>query len=485
MLIINKLSKLFCNKVFLYISSRYLTYLIQFISSIYIAVKLGAFYFGIYGFAMLLISYLAILNFGITHSTTVLLVQNKKNENEIKNIVYNAILIIFIITLFIILGSLFYYVFDINYFKKYDIKEIFYFIPLIAIVSHFNILFLTIYRFKNKLFEIAFQQSFKPFLVLISLFFSTEKNLLTIILLAFLIGEIVSLLMFLFRKQIPFGGEFSIYKCKEIFTKGFYLFLYISSISLLIISTRSFISYYYSVGDFGIFTFSYSLANALLLFLQAFTFIITPKILDKLNSKNNSQTILTIDNINVNYITFSYLLLFIAILIFPHFLKFFPEWEVALTTLNIVVISIMMFSNSYTYAAFLMAQHKEKLLSFIALISLAINVIVAYILIRFFDVEMQYVIISNMLSYFVFGVLCCFFTYKTLSDYELKKMFFIFFPLRLLIPYILLIVTIFNHIQSLIYLPFILFLIMNHKNLKLIILSINKVLYKSDLIDLK
>ena len=46
----------FKNKIFWYLTSRYMVLGIQFLASIFLAVKLGAYYFGIWSFILLLVN---------------------------------------------------------------------------------------------------------------------------------------------------------------------------------------------------------------------------------------------------------------------------------------------------------------------------------------------------------------------------------------------------------------------------------------------
>lgn len=478
------ISNILHSKVFLYIFSRYVTYIIQFITSVYIAIYLGPYYFGVYGFILLLLSYISTLNFGITHSATVLLVQNKTNKNQISKIVSNSIFLISLISLIIALLCIVPFFIDVDFMGKYDIESYFLFLPVIGILSHFNILFLTIYRFKNKLFEVGFLQTFRPFLVLISMFLGTKENLLKIILWAFVFGELIPMLLFIFRGQLSFKFTFSYNLCKEIVVKAIYLFVYLSSFGMILITTRSFISYYYSVANFGLFTFSFSLANSVLLFLQALTFLFTPKILDKLNSKNNMETIGTIENVNTIYVTFSYLLLYVSIILFPFFLDYFPKWRASLPTLNSAFLSIMMISNSFSFSSYLMSNNKEKILSLISLLSLFFNVIFSAFLIYYVKVEMEVLILSPVISYLIFGFLSSYFTYKMLSQYNLLKIFLSFFPLRLLIPFVILLSMFVLNISWGSYVSILIFLVLNIKELRIISSYFKKTLYSSSLIDL-
>ena len=378
--------------------------------------------------------------------------------------------------------------FDISRFEfieKFNINKYFLFVPLIAVLGHFNVLFLTIYRFKNKLFEIAFYQSFRTFLVFISIFLATEENLLYILLIFYSVGEFISLLLFILRGGVPFHLKLSFKESKKIMKKGLFLFTYISSYAMILISTRTFISYFYNVEDFGFFTFSYSLANAILLFLQAFTFIIMPKVLDKLNSDFNSEIILTIDKIKTNYNTLSYLLLFIVITTFPYLLSFLTEWKDTLSTLNMTVISIIVTSNAYLFSSYLMARNREILLSIISLFSLSINILFSYIFIVVLNLQVEYAILSMLISYMFFGLACSYFTYKTISNYKFSIICLNFFPLRLFIPYIILIITLILNINYATFISLTIFLALNIKELMIVINSFKKIILNSNIIDLK
>ena len=78
--------KIFSNKAILYVISRYATYIIQFINSLFIAIYLGPFYLGIWGFINLVIGYISQLNFGISNSVNVIISVNKQNDAYVQKI---------------------------------------------------------------------------------------------------------------------------------------------------------------------------------------------------------------------------------------------------------------------------------------------------------------------------------------------------------------------------------------------------------------
>ena len=71
------------NSSFSYIISRYVTYIIQFINSILIAIYLGPIYLGIWGFLNLVIQNLNQMNFGIAHSANTIAAVLKHKLNYI------------------------------------------------------------------------------------------------------------------------------------------------------------------------------------------------------------------------------------------------------------------------------------------------------------------------------------------------------------------------------------------------------------------
>lgn len=480
------LNKIVSNKVFLYLIFRYLIFIIQFLSSIYIAIELGPYYYGIWGFMLLLISYLAYFNLGISSSLNILMIQNKTEEIIVKDIVANSIVLTGFLSSLIILLALYYFVFGIRLFEKYELGNYFYVICIIGILFHFNSLLGTIYRVKNRLFELAFFQSIIPIVILISFFVAKGKTLLPILLYMTLLGNVASLILFVVNKRIPLGGLFSVKGCVKVLNKGFYLFIYNTSFFLIVLSTRTLISYFYETEDFGYFTFSYTLANAVLLLLQALAIIIFPKIIDKLNENSVEEVEKTKMVISINYVTLSYGLMFSALMFFPIFIDFIPKYQGTLKVLNLIAVTVLLHTNTFAYTSHLMAQNKERLLSGISLISLLLNISISLVLILFFQVSFEYVIISTLISYCLFSYLCA---KHSLEISGVKKSFVgvinDFLPTRLLIPYLLAVFMTLMKFKYVIFIPLLLFLLFNRVELKSIMNTIKRIISRPNIIDIK
>ncbi len=129
------------NPAILYMLSRYGTYAIQFVNSLFIAVYLGPYYLGIWGFINLVISYLAQINLGIPHAVNVMVSVKKTDLDYSKRIIGNGVSMIiglcFLVVLFFVLTMFF----GVKLGDKYQFSQ--YVIPvgIIAILTHFNSLF--------------------------------------------------------------------------------------------------------------------------------------------------------------------------------------------------------------------------------------------------------------------------------------------------------------------------------------------------------
>lgn len=480
-----RIIKLISNKVVLYLTFRYFTYFAQFITSLIIAVKLGPYFFGIWGFLLLLINYFKIANFGIANATNVLIVQYKEKDDIVKHIVSSSFFNVGALSLLVTFIAIYYYYFGIPFFDKYDVGNLFYLVCIIAILAHFNGLLMNIYRLKNRLFEVAFQQSAIPILIFAICFFFEGETLLYNLLLIYLIGNILALGLFLFQRKIPLGGKFSLKYSKMLFQKGFYLFLYNICFYLIIVSTKTIISIYYSVEDFGFFTFSYSLANSVLLFLQAMAFIVFPKIIDKLKSNDSQKIQKFIKEIRQSYVSLGFGLGFLALIVMPFFLMLIPNYQEALTVIQLSILTVILYTNSFGYSTFLMAQNKEKTIAKVSFFSLSFNVVLALFLVNLSSVSYEYVILATTFTYFLYTFLCVYYGKLQLNLKDsFYKNFNDCFQLSLLIPYLIAIIVVLFKLQWVYPLPFILYVILNKKALIVIIEKLKTIVNKPNVIDL-
>ena len=118
--------KICTNRIFVYLITRYIVYAIQFVSLLLLAVRLGPYYYGIWGFVLMLINYFSIINWGIGNSLNVFLVQYKSDPIKSKDYISTAFVIIGLQIVLVVCVAFLYACYGFSIFEKYHIGNIFY-----------------------------------------------------------------------------------------------------------------------------------------------------------------------------------------------------------------------------------------------------------------------------------------------------------------------------------------------------------------------
>lgn len=476
------------NKIFLYLVTRYLTYGLQFILSLIIAAKLGPFYFGVYGMVQLILSYFGQVNLGIPHSLNVFLVHNK-DDNTIQDIyTLNSLTLYTYVNLTVFVGAIIADFCGFTKWGEYDLQLYFPMMIIITLGNYYNTIITTVIRFRNQVNVLSLIGTIPVLLNLTIIWFFSNEALVVALIVANVISCIITTIIGYAEKAFP---KIDISKIdmniqKGIMKKGLYLFLYNSCFYFILIAIRSMIGGFYSVEEFGYFTFSYTIANAVMLLLDSLNTIIFPKIIDLLSKDNQIEKILILNKLRVGYITTSHLLIYTAMLCFPFVIYIFPKYEMALKSMNMIALAILMNANSYGYNTLLIAQNKEKISSKISFVALLITLVVGMFLIKVIHVEFSFVIISVMVAYLFFSFLVTYEGHRIIEGctsvkYTLKN----FFPVRLLVPYFLALVISMNGIETIVWMPIIVFLLFNYKDINFLVGLVKKMIINPNIIDLK
>lgn len=459
--------KIIKSPAILYIVSRYGTYIIQFINSLFIAIYLGPYYLGIWGFINLTIGYVAQLNFGIPHSVNAIVSINKQNEEYTQKVIANGITMLLLLSIFIVIF------FGINLLGGFQIGEKYRFsefiVPVISIsiLTHLNVYLSTIFRVYGQVFSIVLYQSLNPILLLLVIPFFRDENLLWAMLLVNCLSLGISLIYFLVKKPVKLTLEFDWSTIKFIQIKGWHLFVYNASFYLILLTTKSFISSNYTVEEFGYFTFSYSLANVVLLLLGSISFLIFPKMLNRFASSTNEEVQEILGSIRVAYISLSHMLIHAVIAGFPLFIYFFPQYQSATDVFRITALTVVLYVNSFGYQALLIARNKERIIGFVAFMALLLNILLCFGLIHFIKVPYSMAIIATMITYFIYVFVLSTIGRKTLGIQNgiivtLKEIF----PIRMILPFFISVFFIIFQFPNLYFiLPFIVYLQLNLKEL--------------------
>lgn len=426
------------NKVFLFIFSRYGTYAITFVNTLFIAAYLGPYYLGVWGFITLITQYMNHLSFGISDSVTAIVSVNKGKEFYSQKVIGTSITMLIGLSVLAIVFFVANEVFSLGLGSKYIFSTYAPIVVLTGVLGYFNTLFNHVFRVYGRLFEIAFSQTVFPVLMLLAIIFFRSDELLWALVGANFLAFLLSLTLYIVRTPLKIKLIFIPSLFKKIQIKGWHLFVYNSSFYFIVISTRSFVSAFYDVEEFGYFTFAFSLANVILLLLQAFAYLIYPKLLNRFAGASDDENSNLLSKVRDAYVTTSHLLVHSAILVFPLFIVFFPQYDIASQAFKLIALTVVLYTNSFGYSGLLIAKGNEKKLGRVAFAALLINVVLALVLIKIFDVPFTQVIIATMLSYMIYVFMLGYLGRKMLNlSTSITAVLKDIYPFRLIAPFIL------------------------------------------------
>lgn len=475
--ILDIIKRALTNSAILYVISRYGTYIIQFINSLFIAVYLGPYYLGIWGFITLIIGYIEQFNLGISHSVNVIISLKKQDEEYVNKIIGNGISMVLCLTIVIVMFFLLNKIGLVQIGIKYNYGNYILPIALIASFTHLNSLLSNIYRVFGKIHTIAINQSLYPVIVLFVIPFFREERLLWAMLITNSVAFVISFVLFLVQTPVRIKPLFEWNIIKFIQVKGWHLFIYNTSFYLILLTTKSFISSNYTVTEFGYFTFSYSLANVVLLLLNSISFLIFPKMLNRFATSTNEQISKILTYLRTAYISLSHLLIHFVIMVFPLFLLFFPDYRESSSVFKVTALTIVLYTNSFGYQGVLMAKGKEKLIGLIAFGALILNIVLSAILVFIVNVSFHYVILSTLVTYLIYVTVIGEFG-KSILDMSSSFLstFKDIYPWKMMVPFIISLLFVFLEMPGWFFVaPFVLYLFLNWKEifgLKLMFLKV-------------
>ena len=474
------------NPAILYMLSRYGTYAIQFVNSIFIAVYMGPYYLGIWGFINLIISYLAQINLGIPHAINVMVSVKKTDHTYSQRVIGNGVSMIIGLSLLIVLFFALLILFGVNLGEKYQFSQYVIPVTILAILTHFNSLFANIFRIYGKVFAIGLNQSLFPLITLITIFFFRGESLLKAILIANIVSFLISFILYIIQRPISLCPRLDCREVASIQKKAWHLFVYNASFYLILFSTKSFIGAAYSVEEFGYITFSYQLANAIFLLLNSISYLVFPKLLNRFANGTNEQIKTLLDEVRAAYITTSHLLVHLVIMLFPLFLLFFPQYAPSKSFFILLALTMVLYTNSFGYQGMLMARNCERRLGQIAFSALSFNVLLCYLMIQVLKVPFVWSILPTMVTYFLY-VLIIGIMGKRHLGYRVGFIGSLLeqFPLSMILPFITSVVFVYVNASNWMYaISLLLFIILNRKDIKKIFEVVERIIRNPNIINI-
>lgn len=462
------LNKVFKNPAILYVLSRYATYIIQFINSLLIAVCLGPYYLGIWGFINLVLGYANQFNLGIPYSLSIIISVEKDKDEYVRKMIGNSLSMTAALCIIILFFFTVTFMSGINIGDKYNFNTFLIPVCIIAVITQFNSLFSNIFRVFGDIFAITINQSLFTILTILIIPFFRSEDLLWAMVIVNMASVLISLILFLYQAPIKFKFMFDFEFIKYIQKRGWYLFIYNSSFALILITTKTFISEGYSVEEYGYFTFSFSLANAMLLLLNSLSYLITPKITNRFANSDLNHIENILGEIRTSYISLSHLLIHFVIMLFPLFLILFPQYQQVNVIFKVTALTVVLTTNSFGYINLLAARGKEKIISIVAFSALILNIALVLEFIFGLKIQFAYVMFPTMITYFIFIFLSAYGGRKVLRvSTQFIEIWKDIFPLRMSIPFVISILLILLSIPDIYFIiPFAVYILLNFNDLK-------------------
>lgn len=398
------IKKILTNKIFLFLINRYFVFFIQFINFSIISIKLGVFNFGIWSFILLFLQYSNYSTLGTEYSLNILL-STKQRSKVFSSIIFsNGILILSAISILLIVLCIPIVYFDLEIFSKY--LFISYLIPtvLIAIFWNFNNYYSNIYRVYGKLFEIAFfQTSIQVLLIPAILLFKSEQLLISLLYIT-AFAHIISLILFIYNSPLNFKYRFHKKISKIIIKRGLFLLFYNVSAYLMLLSSKTIVSIFYSVEEMGKFSFANSISQTAVMGFSIISFILFPKLIEKLNAKEkNSEAIF--ERAKTNYFYAAYFSILLVILVLPLFLHFFDQYKDSYKAIVYLLLAQIIAAISFAHAILLISNKNELQLGIIAIASVLVNILIGLAIKFIFHLNYEYIALGNIITAIIYTFL--------------------------------------------------------------------------------
>lgn len=380
---------MFKNKVIIFVATRYFSYLLQFLNSLLVAYILGPYFMGIWGFLALMLQYLNFGNFGIDIALNVTLSTGDLNDNQKQSkIVSNAIMATVFTSVFYLLIGLIINITGISFFDKYMFPHYMILVLVISCLNYFNVLLLNIFRTYSLFTPISIFQTIIQLLQLPMLFVFKGSDLILSLLMMMILAHIISLAVFLKKLPVKISVKLDSKIMGNLYKRGLSLLSYALTFYLLLLSTRSMVGYYFPVETMGLFSFSASIASALIVGLSSLEFVLFPKMLNRLSSNEiTEKSILVFKEVRYIYTTTAFLAVILGLICYPLLLIYFKDYKNTETVFSYLVICQIIISSGFGYSTLIISKGQEFFLVIHGLIALGINLIISTAAVYFFQVD--------------------------------------------------------------------------------------------------
>lgn len=210
-------------------------------------------------------------------------------------------------------------------------------------------------------------------------------------------------------------------------------------------------------------------------------FLIFPKIIDKFITGSNLPSIKLINDISICYSVAISLTVYLSLIFFPFAISIYPKYNDALLGLNIASIAILFQSKLMGFNAFLISKNKEKLIFTYTFLALILNIIIGLIIVLILKLSFNWIYLSLIFTYFFLSICYSYSTFKILkNNYSLIEAIKHSTNYKMILPVFSAFFVFNNNYHNfnlLLFLPFLLFVILNLKEIfkmfRLIVVFLN------------
>lgn len=398
--------QVFKNPILLFTASRYVGYGLRFVRGILVARFLGPYFFGIWGFLLLVQQYLSYTSFGLQYATTVELAIQSIDKDEKRNEIIANVLstTLMIATCLVLLGGSIQLT-GITLFEKYSSSGYIAVMGIIVGIYHLQQVFTNIYRVYGQLGRIVFAELLNAVLPLVVVFVFKDEELIAALLGAMVLSGIISLVIFVLRSPFEISFSFNPVLVRRLLSTGIPLLAYNVSFHLIAVTARTIISAFYSVETMGYYSLANSVTSVTLLGVNAVTWVFVPRILFKARESVADHVVAkTVQKINDLYGTSVFLAVFGMILLLPLLFIFLPQYKPAGKTLDVLLLSQAILSISFGYNQVAIARKQQLKVAGISVIAVIV-VLGLGLSVAFLKFDFVWIAVSVLAGSFVFTLL--------------------------------------------------------------------------------
>jgi hypothetical protein len=233
------------------------------------------------------------------------------------------------------------------------------------------------------------------------------------------------------------------------------------------LSSRTVVSSDYSVADLGLYSFANRLSQAIFMGLGTIGWILFSKILYKLRwqvaNDEAKELVLLLRN---SFVTLNFFTIFFIVLIFPFLIQFLEKYQNMSSTFVFIVFSQGIISNVFGFSDLAIARRKEVKLALYGFLTIALNVFIAIFFSRILKLHFSFIALGNLLSIVCYTIMVVKEGYTILGERKsILNIIGEIFPFNISIPLSIYLLGNFTNGNSLYFVGFFLFLVLNWRNL--------------------